>query len=650
MSAKKAESLWRNAATPVLLLLTGINLLNYLDRYILAALAPAIQKELHLDDAQIGFLATAFMFSYFLVSPIFGRLGDTKPRFKLMAVGVALWSVATGLSGLAKNYWALLAARFSIGVGEAAYGAISPSVLTDLYPKSLRGRAFAIFFMAIPVGSALGYLLGGFLEGIVGWRWAFVVAGLPGLFLALSLLFFREPNRGAMDDEALFEKVLPMKEVIGVLRKNSTYMLTIWGYCAYTFVVGGVAFWIPSYIERYLGVTASKGSMAFGALTVVAGFLGTILGGAWADRWARRSNDAYLKLSALSMLAALPIFWWAISVSGFWQFCVLVFFLEFFLFLSTSPVNAQIVNCVSPSMRATANAMGIFLIHLLGDAISPSLVGIISKQTNLHMGMSIFVVGIAVSTAIWAWKVIVHWECMPWPTGALTLPTEQCHRGLYGANVQENTLEAFRSAAQAGAKMVELDVRLSRDGIPVVVHDPDTKRVSGKMLIVKDTDAEILFREANVPSLEKVLKDSACLNLLINVELKSDRARSDGLEAAVAKVIHLLGAEKRVIFSSFNPLALRRLSKLLPEVPRALLANSKKEPQNKIYLRKMWLACLARPHMLNIDQDSVNELSAADWKGRGVPFAVWTVEDHDKARKFLALGAKSIISPKVKIL
>ncbi len=154
----------------ILTLLTLINLFNYLDRYILVALSPTIKHEMSLSDTQVGFLTTAFMLTYFLCSPLFGWLGDRKPRFKVMAVGVGLWSLATAASGMAARYITLLFSRFFVGVGEAAYGTISPALLTDLYPKSSRGKIFAIFYMAIPVGSALGFLLGGFLEKIVGWK------------------------------------------------------------------------------------------------------------------------------------------------------------------------------------------------------------------------------------------------------------------------------------------------------------------------------------------------------------------------------------------------------------------------------------------------------------------------------------------------
>jgi MFS family permease len=641
---KNEAPLWRRAGFGALLLLTFINLFNYLDRYILVALSPTIKHELGLSDTEVGFLATAFMLSYFLISPVFGWLGDRKPRYRLMSVGVGLWSLATAASGWAQGFRGLLTARFSVGVGEAAYGAISPSLLTDLYPRSLRGKAFALFFMAIPVGSALGYLLGGFLEKAVGWRFAFLVAGIPGLLLALALLFLKEPKRGALDEEeeAGERKV---SEVLGLLAGNADFMLTTLGYCAYTFVLGGVAVWIPHYIERYLSVSAANGNMAFGGITVAAGFLGTFVGGAWADRWAARGTDAYLKLSSLSMLVALPVYALVLLTSSFSLFCLLVFLLEFLLFLSTSPVNAQIMHSVPPSIRATANAVNIFLIHLLGDAISPTLVGFVSDQTNLKAGMWVFTGAILLAALFWAWKVVVYWECLPWPKGAFVLPKAQCHRGFHPEGVQENTLEAFRGAARAGAKMVELDVRLASDGVAVVVHDPDIRRVSGKEGMVTQLSAAELKRRANLPSLREVLEDPACKGLFVNVELKSDTARDNGLERAVARAVREAKGEGRVLFSSFNPLALRRISRLLPEAPRALLATNEIEDGNKFYLRKMLLAFLARPHMLNYDERSLSPGRAAFFRACKRPFAVWTVIERDEARKFLAMGAESIISP-----
>jgi MFS family permease len=634
------------SARGVLVLLTLINLFNYLDRYILVALSPAIKRDLLLSDTEIGFLTTAFMFSYFLISPLFGWLGDRKPRLKLMSLGVGVWSVATAVSGFAGSAAQLVGARLSVGVGEAAYGSISPSLLRDLFPKEICGKVFAIFFMAIPVGSALGFLMGGVLEKSVGWRSAFFVAGVPGLLLALSLLFLREPRRGAFDGENVEAKHSP-GEVLRSLGGNPTYVLTTLGYCAYTFVVGGIAVWIPHYIERYLGVSAADGNMAFGAITVVAGFLGTLVGGSLADRWARGSADAYLKLSALSMFAAFPVYLLVMGVHTFSVFCVSVFVLEFLLFLSTSPVNAETVNCVSPAMRASANAASIFAIHLLGDAVSPTLVGYISDRSNLRTGMMLFAAGILVSGAIWAWKIVAEWEAMPWPEEALKLPRSQCHRGLH-LSLQENTLGAFRAAAQAGAPMIELDVRLSRDGQAVVFHDPDLRRLKGRDSLVKDLTSAEIAALAQAPSLKEVLSDPACRALAVNIELKHCPGQNGELARAVAAAVR--GSEARILYSSFNPLLLGAMARLTPRVPRALLATEELAAGNRIYLRRMWLAFLARPHMLNYDGRYFTPAFARRLAARRVPVAIWTVDSVDEARKFLAMGAESIISPIPKVV
>jgi glycerophosphoryl diester phosphodiesterase/predicted MFS family arabinose efflux permease len=640
---KAPASVWKSAGFGALLLLAFINLFNYLDRYILVALAPAIKRDLGLSDLQVGLLATAFMGSYLLISPVFGWLGDTKPRYRLMATGVALWSVATALTGRAAAFGSMMLARFGVGVGEAAYGSISPAVISDLFPVTQRGRAFSVFFVAIPVGSALGYLLAGLLEKSVGWRHAFLIAGLPGVLLALALLFAREPRRGAFDEDGC-EESRSLGGVLSSLFRNSNYVLTVLGYCAYTFVLGGVAVWIPHYVERYLGMPAADGNMAFGAVTVITGILATFIGGAWADRWALRGTDAYLKLSALSMFLAVPVFVGVLLAPGFWSFFALVFALEFLLFLSTSPVSAQIVNCVPPSMRAMANAASIFLIHLLGDMISPPLVGFVSDHSSLWLGMWVFLAGILLSGAIWAAKVVIFWEALPWPQGAFALPRAQCHRGYRAGGAVENTLEAFRAAAKAGAKMVELDAHVSADGVAVVIHDGTIDRTAGRAGVVAEMKAADLRALANAPSLLEVLADPACAGLFVNVELKSGSARDTGLEAAVAEAVRGAGAEGRVLFSSFNPFALRRISRLFPGCPRALLATGEAEDGNKFYLRKTLLAFLARPHMLNYDQRSLSPARAASFRARKVPFAVWTVNDPAEARKCLAMGAESIIS------
>src|SRR6478672_3835335 len=197
MAGTALPMLSRRAAYYGLGVVTLLNLLNYIDRYILAAVLPRIQSELHLTSSQAGLLATAFLLAYFVTSPFFGALGDRLSRPRLMSVGVIAWSLATAATGLMRNFVQLLMARSCVGVGEAAYATISPALLSDYFPRAQRGRAFSIFYVAIPVGAAAGYLLGGAIEPALGWRAAFFVVGLPGVIMALLALTVPDPPRGA---------------------------------------------------------------------------------------------------------------------------------------------------------------------------------------------------------------------------------------------------------------------------------------------------------------------------------------------------------------------------------------------------------------------------------------------------------------------
>lgn len=190
----------RRAATYALAVLTFINLFNYLDRWVVAAVVESIKKsELHLTDTQLGFVGAGFIIVYTLTSPVFGTLGDRRARPPLIALGVAIWSIATALGGFARGFLSLFVARSTVGVGEAAYGTIAPALLSDHFPIEKRGRAFAVFFSAIPIGSAAGYVLGGMVDKAFGWRAAFWMAGAPGLVLSLLVLKVFDPPRGRYD-------------------------------------------------------------------------------------------------------------------------------------------------------------------------------------------------------------------------------------------------------------------------------------------------------------------------------------------------------------------------------------------------------------------------------------------------------------------
>jgi MFS family permease len=214
-----------------LFILTGLNLFNYLDRYVLSAVLPSLQADLHINDGNAGRIVTSFMIGYFVTSPFFGYLGDRGHRKWLIAAGIFVWSLGTVLTGLAASLWMLLAYRVLVGVGEASYATISPSYISDTFGKARRNNALTIFYAAIPVGAALGNILGGLISANYGWRSAFIWAGAPGLLLALALLPFAEPTRGGSenDAEATEAPKKPSLKDIMSLSRIPDYLLVVWG-------------------------------------------------------------------------------------------------------------------------------------------------------------------------------------------------------------------------------------------------------------------------------------------------------------------------------------------------------------------------------------------------------------------------------------
>ena len=398
-----------------LAVLTLINLFNYLDRWIVAALAESMKhSELQLSDTQLGSLMTGFIIVYMIAAPLFGSLGDARSRTRLLGLGVAIWSVATALAGLATSYASLFAARAAVGVGEAAYGTISPALLADYFPRERRGRMFAVFFAAIPVGSALGYIVGGLVDHYFGWRQAFFVAGVPGLVLAALALRLYDPPRGAQDAAdggATGAHAVSLggaaRAAYAALVRNRPYVLTVLGYAAYTFAIGALAFWTPSFLERTRGIPKAQATVQFGAIVVVTGFIGTYAGGWIGDYFLKVSRQAYLWVSGLVTLAAAPLTLVALAASRPAVYWTAIVAAELCLFASTGPINSAIVNVVSPHMRATAVALSIFTIHLLGDVPSPSLVGLLSDARSLGEAVLIIPLAVLVGGIIWtyaAWR------------------------------------------------------------------------------------------------------------------------------------------------------------------------------------------------------------------------------------------------------
>jgi MFS family permease len=371
-------------------------------------------SELALSDTQAGSLMSGFLIVFAVIAPIFGTLGDRMSRPRLIAFGVACWSIATALSGLAWNFTSLFVARASVGIGEAAYVTIGPSLLSDYFPRNQRGRVMAIFFCAIPVGSALGYVVGGLMDVHFGWRMAFFVAGVPGLLLALLCLGLRDPPRGSQDedesgagggrtmagdskpgDQRLFMSYLQ-------LLRNKPYVLTVAGYVAYTFALGGLAFWMPAFLERMRGIPREQATVSFGTIVVITGFIGTFAGGWLGDYCAKYSQRAYLWISAIATLIAAPFAWVALTAPSQTVYLICMVVAQLMMFLSTGPINASIVNLVLPTQRASANALGVFTIHLLGDVPSPILIGMLSDASSLAQAVKIVPVAIVIAAAVWA--------------------------------------------------------------------------------------------------------------------------------------------------------------------------------------------------------------------------------------------------------
>jgi MFS transporter, Spinster family, sphingosine-1-phosphate transporter len=380
----------------VLSILTAVNYLNYIDRYILAAVLVSIKADLGLSDFQAGLLATAFMIPYMFTAPLFGWLGDTRDRSKILSLGAGLWSLATLVTGMAGHFWTMMASRFTLGIGESAFTTTSIPLLSEYFPSAKRGRVLAIFSSALPVGAALGYVLGGILGASVGWRWAFAIVGFPGLILAAIVWFIGDPRKENIETKFAFGSLIQL------LGRSKSYVWAVAGYCAYTFAVGGIAHWIPSYIQRTYSLSELSANTLFGGIAVGSGLVGTLLGGYLGDHLSKKERGGHLKISAISMFFAIPAFWFCMHAETVKSFAILLVFVQLFFFLSTSPINVALLESVPEKFRNSGMAMAIFLCHVLGDAISSPLIGKVSDVSgSLQSGILLCAPVIFLSAIFW---------------------------------------------------------------------------------------------------------------------------------------------------------------------------------------------------------------------------------------------------------
>jgi predicted MFS family arabinose efflux permease len=361
----------------LLAVLTGLNILNYIDRNVLFAVQSDVKKEFLVSDAQIGWLTSAFFFTYMFAAPLVGWMGDRFPRKNIVVFGILIWSGFTFMTWFVHDYHQLLLRHAIVGIGEASYATIAPTLIADSFPPLKRGRMLSIFFLGLPVGSAAGYFVGGYVAHQFGWRAPFMAAGIPGFVLAFLLWMLPEPPRGQHEEHAPAN----LRTLLAGLSRNGAFITATLGMALYTFAVGGMQVWIPTFLVRVRSMDLRAANIDFAIVTIINGIVATLLGGWIGDRLLKRYFGAYYTFSGIAMLIAVPFMVAAIYTGGRFMFPA-IFAAVFFILISTGPTNAALVNSVNAGIRSSALAVNVFVIHLLGDAFSPALIGRISDKTG----------------------------------------------------------------------------------------------------------------------------------------------------------------------------------------------------------------------------------------------------------------------------
>ncbi|MBI4803565.1 MAG: MFS transporter [Elusimicrobia bacterium] len=371
----------------VLLLIFSISLFNYIDRQALYAVFPLIKKDLLLSDTQLGLLASSFMLVYMCFAPLVGYFGDKYKRPTIIGISALFWSIATIFTGMIQTFPQMLVSRAAVGVGEAGYGTVSPAYLAEWFPAAGRARVMALYALAIPVGSAIGYLLGGQLGDHFGWRNAFYIVAVPGILLGVAALFLHETGeKTARQAERI--TLCKYKELL----KNRTFLLVAFSQAVGTFSVGGLAAWMPSFFVRNFGLSVAQAGLYFGAVTVVAGVAGNLAGGWLADWLRKKTKRAYFIVGYLSFFLSMPFGVIAVLAGDLNTALAMIFMTEFFVFMHSGPYHAAIVEVNPVNMRSMAFALNIFIIHAFGDAVSPTIIGAVSDAAGLAFAIFLAVI------------------------------------------------------------------------------------------------------------------------------------------------------------------------------------------------------------------------------------------------------------------
>ena len=378
-----------------LVLLTALNLLNYIDRSVLYAVQPLVQAEFHRRDADFGMLTSVFFVFYMCAAPFMGPLSVRFSRKTVIVAGALLWSGATLLTAFTHDFNGLLIRHTLVGIGEASFVILSPTFVADMFPEDHRGRVMGIFYLAIPVGTALGYVLGGILGPAHGWRVPFYVGAGPGVVLALLLLFIPEPPLGLFDPK----EETASRDTLKGLAENPAFLTASLGMAMMTFALGGLQVWMPTFLHRAHGYTLGQANQLFGLSTAVNGLVASLAGGFLSDYLLRYTRAAHYLVSAVTLGLGIPAMWMALYSNGN-RMVAGIFIAEFLLLFNTGPLNAAVINSVGAHIRAAALAVNIFIFHLLGDVPSAWLIGYVSDRYSLQAAFLSPVIAIILSSTI----------------------------------------------------------------------------------------------------------------------------------------------------------------------------------------------------------------------------------------------------------
>jgi len=371
----------RSKSTYVLWVLFGINMMNFFDRQILAAVTEPIRMEWHLNDSALGWLNTAFVLLYAAVGVPLGRLSDRWLRTRILSIGVSVWSLFTAASGLAWNYWSLFAVRLGVGVGEASCAPAANSLIGDLFPPQKRARAISIFMLGLPIGIFTSNLSSGIIAKQYGWRVTFFIACVPGLILASLALRIREPHRGGAEEHHVVGQQQEGSPYWRVLRIPTIWWIILSG-ALHNFNAYAVNAFLPAFLGRYHGMDLRQANTIAAVVLGAVGVVGLLGGGFLADRLRKTRANGRMLLATASLFVSTPLVYLALDrpKGDLVGFILLMGFGWMLIYVYYATVYAAIQDVVEPGLRATAMALYFFAMYVLGGSFGTSILGMLSDH------------------------------------------------------------------------------------------------------------------------------------------------------------------------------------------------------------------------------------------------------------------------------